>query len=75
MDNLKEKIILHVFEFIDTGDLVHSRLARDLLKDMAKKYHITIKPKKITNTKQAFKDFILNESGYADTIPKLYNSL
>ena len=75
MDILKEKIIFHVFEFIDTGDLIHSQKARELLKDLAKKYHIKIKPQKITNTKEAFKAFIINEKGYVETIPKLYNSL
>lgn len=75
MDNLKDKIIFHVFEFIETGDLTHSRLAKDYLKNMAKKYHIKIKPQKITNTKEAYRNFILNEIGYTQTIPKLYNSL
>lgn len=75
MDALKEKIILHVFEFLDTGDLTHSRLARDYIKEMAKKYHIKIRVQPITNTKDAFRNFILNENGYVETIPKLYNSL
>ncbi len=44
MDPLKDKIIFHVFEFLETRDLTHSRLARDHLKTMAKKYHIKIKP-------------------------------
>ena len=75
MDPLKEKIIYHVFEFIDTGNIKDSEIARGYLKDMAKKYHIKIKPQRITNTKQAYKDFIINEKGYSETILKLYNSL
>lgn len=75
MNPLKEKIIFHVFEFIDTGNIKDSEIARGHLRELAKKYHIKIKAQKIINTKDAFKNFILNEKGYIETIPKLYNSL
>jgi hypothetical protein len=75
MDNLKEKIIYHVFEFLETGDIEHSKIAKEHLKELAKKYHVKIKKQIITNTKNAFKEFILNNNGFDETIPKLYNSL
>jgi len=73
---MKDKIIFNVFEFIETGDTHHSNLAKEFLKTFAKKYHIKIKDKRVNyNTKEAFKDFILNGKGYNETIQRLYNSL
>lgn len=73
---MKDKIIYHVFEFLETGDLTHSEIAKEHLKNLAKKYHVRLKYKKtLYNTKEAFKEFILNGEGYNITIPKLYNSL
>jgi len=75
MNNLKEKIIYHVFEFIDTGDVNHSELAKGFLEIFAKEKRINIRLVLKINTKDAFKKFILNESGYIETIPKLFYSL
>ena len=75
MENLKEKIIFHVFEFLETGEIKHSQLAKGYLQMFAKKYHVKIKSQKIINIKDAFKAFIINEKGYVETINKLFNSL
>lgn len=65
-----------MFEFLDTGDVEHSNLAKEHLKTLAKKYHVKIKKQNITySTKDAFRDFILNGNGFIETINKLYNSL
>jgi len=75
MNALKENIILHVFDFIDTGHPDSLKMAKQLLEEFAKKYHVKLRGVKTKNTKQAFKDFITNNKGYLETIPKLYNSL
>lgn len=71
-----DEIIFHTFEFLETGDLKHSDLAKEHLKTLAKKCHVKIKKQNISySLKDAFRDFILNEKGFNETINKLYNSL
>lgn len=75
MNSLKDKIILNVFEYIETGDISHSIKAQEHLRELAKHYHISIKKQAKKDIKICFKAFISNGRGYVETIPNLLNSL
>jgi len=75
MDYTKENIIYNVFEFIETKDTKFSLCAQEHLQILAKKFHITIKKGQKKDLKKAFKDFILNNKGYNETLQILYNAL
>jgi len=75
MNGFKEKIILDVFEFLETKELKYANFAKENLTELAKYYHIKITKQAPINLKEAFKLFVKNGSGYQVTIPKLYNSL
>ena len=72
---MKDKIIYHTLEFLDTNDLNHANKAKEYLTELAKKYHIKIKKQIKTDVKAALKGFVFNGPGYQVTIPKLYNAL
>ena len=72
---MKDKIIYHVLEFIDTSDLSHANTAKTLLQDLAKEYHLKIAKTAKIDIKRALKEFVLNGKGYVETISRLYNSI
>ena len=77
IDNIKDEIILAVFNYLEDNSPRNRDRAIDLIQKFAKKY--TIKIKKANrlriNSKDAFRRFVSNEKGYIETIPILYNSL
>lgn len=72
----KNEVIVHSFDFLDTGIEENKNLAIEKLKDFAKFYNVPLKIKSIdVDFKIAFKEFILNIKGYNRTIINLYNAL
>jgi len=71
---LKDKIIIEILDYYNTKD---NKYKIEALKDLlifAKHYAIIIKKEHRMN-KRAFREFILNEKGYNETIQDLYNYL
>jgi len=75
---LKDQIIVQVLELIESNDKDKKRHVLKKLEKLANEYNISSirkDPKSGTNTMKFLKEFILNDSGYPETIKKLYNSI
>ena len=75
-ENLKAQVIVHVLDFIDKNDDNERKEAINKLSLLAKHYTTPLKRRVVSgNLKDFLKAFILNNKGYLETIPKLYNNL
>lgn len=74
-ENIKDRIILAVFEYIETNNDSFKLEAQDQLKVLAKRYRINIKNVPKIELKASFKQFVSNNNGYIVTINELYHSL
>ena len=72
---IKDQITVDLFDYFDNNrtDTPTDVLAQ--LREFAKFYHVLITKKVFTDKKKAFKQFIINHSGYNETIVNLYNAL
>jgi len=76
MESLKDNIIYNIFEFLETKDLSFANIAKDLVNELAAKYHVSLKKSvQKQDLKLIFKKFILNKEGYTKILPILYNSI
>jgi len=73
INKLKDKIIYDVLLYIDNP--INKSEIQDMIKQFAKFYHVQLIKTNKKDLKSALLDFILNEAGYKDTIPKLNISL
>lgn len=76
----KDQLILNVFQFLDTGDLAYANKARDLLKELARRYRVTLRKNASLSKdlKIALIEFLENKKGYANksgSLAVLYNSI
>jgi hypothetical protein len=75
MESIKDNIIYNIFEFLETGDLKYANNAKELINELATKYHIQLKKTQKANLKIIFKKFIINKDGYKDILPTFFNSI
>jgi hypothetical protein len=75
MESLKDNIIYNIFEFLETKDLSFANKSKELINELAAKYHISLKKGGKSDLKTIFKRFILNKEGYSKILPLLYNSI
>ncbi len=75
MESLKDSIIYNIFEFLETGNLLFANKSKELIHELAAKYHIKLIGKQKADLKTIFKQFILNKDGYSKILGTLYNSI
>ena len=74
--HLKDQIIVHVLNYIESKDIDERNIAITKLKKLATFYKVKPKRCQISGClMDNLKNFILNGEGYKNTINKLYNSL
>ena len=73
---MKEQILYNLFIWKLDNSNLHKENAKALLIEFAKKYRIEIRTTvNKPEFRKALDDFYNNDSGYASTISKLYNSI
>lgn len=72
---IKNQITVELFDHFDQNKINKPVQVLKQLKELAKFYHVLIKRKTFKDQKLAFKNFIINDSGYNETIVNLYNAL
>jgi len=72
INKLKDKIVYDVLLYIDNP--INKSEIQDMIKQFAKFYHVPLIKTTKNDIKQSLLDFILNEQGYNETLPRLVNS-
>ena len=75
VNNLKDNIIINVFDYLDIKNDDCKIIAIKDLKLFAKHYHVVLSKKTNIELKKAFREFIINKNGYNTTINNLYHCL
>jgi hypothetical protein len=74
----KDKVILYVWEYIETKENHYKVLSNEWLTKLARKYNINLKNtrKQLKGSiKEAFRSFLKNDAGYMVTLQRLYDYL
>ena len=76
MNKLQAEIIVKILDFLDTGDMDIRVEIAFMLQKQAKKFHISIRRSKAPkDLKKSLRKYILNNEGYLETIPDIFNAL